>query len=198
MSTSPHAANFQPPKASTERSIRNRLLSIRSDALAVSRVVKTLHDPRPAVVANERCGSWYVHPEIKTGAAYFKSTDGHEGEWAFSTRRLNLGLLDILGEHGLYVLFTRLMGRDGELKLYRCVIVDSTRGRSMSDALSKTIPIWCAIMNRLLFPDLPLHHELRIDIACVAESEQYGIEARLDTFLATAKVGSSLCSQALY
>ncbi|KAE8210329.1 hypothetical protein CF327_g5777 [Tilletia walkeri] len=31
----------------------------------------------------------------------------------------------------------------------RCIIVDSTRsGKTMPDALSKTIPIWCAVLNR--------------------------------------------------
>lgn len=35
----------------------------------------------------------------------------------------------------------------------RCIIVDSTtRGKSMPDALSKTIPIWCCVLNNLLFP----------------------------------------------
>lgn len=34
------------------------------------------------------------------GSAYFKSTDGHFGIWNFSLRRLNLGVLDVLGEFG--------------------------------------------------------------------------------------------------
>ena len=33
---------------------------------------------------------------------YFKSTDGHTGQWAFSLRRLNLQLIDIVGKHGGY------------------------------------------------------------------------------------------------
>jgi tRNA A64-2'-O-ribosylphosphate transferase len=51
------------------------------------------------LVANERCGSWYIPPERKTASAYFKSTDGHTGQWSFSTRRLNLHLLDLVGRH---------------------------------------------------------------------------------------------------
>lgn len=83
--------------------------------------------PDCAVVANERCGGWYVESGLRGtsfnasgededdgdeasdgkvkrrdgwGSAYFKSTDGHFGIWNFSLRRLNLGLLDVLGEFG--------------------------------------------------------------------------------------------------
>lgn len=52
--------------------------------------------PKRPLVANERCGSWYIRPEVKGGSAYFKSTDGHTGQWKFSTRRLNLHLLPII------------------------------------------------------------------------------------------------------
>lgn len=48
------------------------------------------------LVANERCGSWYIRPGLKGASAYFKSTDGHTGQWKFSTRRLNLHLLPII------------------------------------------------------------------------------------------------------
>ncbi|OTA01554.1 hypothetical protein A9Z42_0018730 [Trichoderma parareesei] len=55
------------------------------------------------LVANERCGSWYIPPGKKDGSAYFKSTDGHERAWKFSTRRLNLHLIDMIEENdGLY------------------------------------------------------------------------------------------------
>lgn len=71
----------------------NRLASIRADAAFVARVA-ALHAGRP-LVANERCGSWYVPPAAKAAGAYFKSTDGHERAWKFSTRRLNLHLVDL-------------------------------------------------------------------------------------------------------
>ncbi|KXJ93005.1 initiator tRNA phosphoribosyl transferase-domain-containing protein [Microdochium bolleyi] len=91
--------------------------------------------PRP-LIANERCGSWYIPPRLKRGSAYFKSTDGHHGIWAFSTRRLNLHLLRLVGVN------------DG------VIIVDSTRrGKRMPDALSKTVPMWCAVVNSVLFPE---------------------------------------------
>jgi tRNA A64-2'-O-ribosylphosphate transferase len=74
-------------------SIANRLASICTDAAFVDEVADVLGLP---LVANERCGSWYIDPERKAGSAYFKSTDGHTGVWKFSTRRLNLGLLEII------------------------------------------------------------------------------------------------------
>ncbi|KAJ2958817.1 hypothetical protein NQZ79_g5685 [Umbelopsis isabellina] len=87
------------------------------------------------MTANERCGSWYIQPQQthKRGSAYFKSTDGHTGQWKFNLRRMNLHLLDIIQENG------------------GCLIVDSTRrGKRLPDALSKTIPIWCAVINRVI------------------------------------------------
>lgn len=97
----------------------NRLKSIHADAAYVAQVASAFstrqqqsHDPgsgtkhkrkgRP-LVANERCGSWYIPPENKDGSAYFKSTDGHERAWKFSTRRLNLHLIDLIEENDGYV-----------------------------------------------------------------------------------------------
>lgn len=75
-------------------SITNRLRSICDDALFASEVAGAYGLP---LVANERCGSWYIPPERKAGSAYFKSTDGHMGQWEFSLRRLNVQLLDLIG-----------------------------------------------------------------------------------------------------
>ena len=58
----------------------------------------------------------------------------------------------------------------------------------MPDALSKTIPIWCAVWNRVLFPEQTMHHNLQTDKRCVSESEHRRIEARLDHFVALAQV----------
>ena len=44
------------------------------------------------------------------GSAYFKSTDGHTGEWSFSLRRLNLQLFEVIGACGGYVLNSTLAG----------------------------------------------------------------------------------------
>lgn len=77
-------------------SITNRLNSIIEDAAFVQKVKVAWQRP---LIANERCGSWYIDPVSKDGSAYFKSTDGHTGVWKFSTRRLNLHLLEVIGEH---------------------------------------------------------------------------------------------------
>ncbi|KAL8805670.1 MAG: hypothetical protein Q9182_001814 [Xanthomendoza sp. 2 TL-2023] len=145
--------NFFKTLSSLKRStlsISNRLVSIHRDSLFVQKVADHYNLP---LVANERCGSWYIHPDHKAGSAYFKSTDGHPGQWSFSTRRLNLQILPISEKHGGY----------------ECIVVDSTRrGKSMPDALSKTIPIWCS--------------------AVVGASEHSQIEARLDAFVSSAKL----------
>ncbi|KAL8713731.1 MAG: hypothetical protein Q9220_002257 [cf. Caloplaca sp. 1 TL-2023] len=80
-------------------SISNRLASIHHDSLFVQQVADFYKLP---LIANERCGSWYIPPEIKKGSAYFKSTDGHQGQWSFSTRRLNLQVLDVVEKYGGY------------------------------------------------------------------------------------------------
>ncbi|KAF7732014.1 hypothetical protein EC973_007119 [Apophysomyces ossiformis] len=113
-----------------QKNIYNRLKSIEEDAEFVNEVSAVF--PKFALVANERCGSWYIDPtERQVFSAYFKSTDGHMGLWDFNIRRNNLHLMDIIAAHG------------------GCIIVDSTRkGKRMPDALSKTVPIWCATINR--------------------------------------------------
>jgi tRNA A64-2'-O-ribosylphosphate transferase len=77
-------------------SIHNRLRSIQQDAEFAQAVADSYGRP---LIANERCGSWYIDPEKKAGSAYFKSTDGHTGVWKFSSRRLNLHLLEIIGNN---------------------------------------------------------------------------------------------------
>ncbi|MCJ1306942.1 hypothetical protein MMC25_000586 [Agyrium rufum] len=133
-------------------SIPNRLNSIDHDAGFVVSVANQLDLP---LVANERCGSWYIPPTHKSGSAYFKSTDGHTGQWKFSTRRLNLQILDAIGKN------------DG-------------RGKSMPDALSKTVPIWCVVLNKVLFPLSGEAHVLKTPEDAVSRSEHAQIEERLD------------------
>lgn len=81
-------------------SIHNRLTSILTDAKFAEAVAEAYGRP---LIANERCGSWYLDPAHKGGSAYFKSTDGHTGVWKFSLRRLNLHLLDVIDKHDGYV-----------------------------------------------------------------------------------------------
>ncbi|KAL8826038.1 MAG: hypothetical protein Q9191_004047, partial [Dirinaria sp. TL-2023a] len=137
-------------------SIHNRLRSIIQDSAFAQHVASDIGLP---LIANERCGSWYIPPDLKAGSAYFKSTDGHIGQWSFSLRRLNLHLLDIVAQH------------EG------CVIVDSTRrGKSMPDALSKTVPIWCAVINSLLWGN----ERVFLPQDVVAPSERAQIQKRVD------------------
>ena len=58
----------------------------------------------------------------------------------------------------------------------------------MPDALAKTIPIWCAVINRLLFPDEVTACELFTPNDIVGASEHTQIEARLSTFVDETKV----------
>ena len=70
------------------------------------------------------------------------------------------------------------------------ILVDSTRsGQRMPDALSKTVPIWCAVLNRALlirYPDLDLNKTPAWDAklysppAVVSRQEHDQIEQRLD------------------
>ena len=155
-------------------SIPNRLRSIFADAQFVLRVVEE-HSPngsRLPLIANERCGSWYIPPDRKAGSTYFKSTDGHFGQWDFSLRRLNLQVLSLVGKYG------------------GAVIVDSTRrGKSMPDAFAKTVPIWVAVMNRVLFSDVPKSHAFQgpPEPYDLGDSEVSQIEGRLEGFVKALK-----------
>lgn len=148
-------------------SLHNRLSSISSDSLFVTSVASAYNLP---LIANERCGSWYIPTLQKAGSVYFKSTDGHMGQWSFSLRRLNLQLLDVVAEKG------------------GAVVVDSTRrGKSMPDALSKTVPVWCAVVNRAIFGvDTKEGEEkggLYVPPSVVGESEKVQMEARIGGFV---------------
>ncbi|KAI0250087.1 initiator tRNA phosphoribosyl transferase-domain-containing protein [Lactifluus subvellereus] len=113
--------------------IYNRLHSIEADIAFVNEV-RTAYPTFP-LIPNLRCGAWYTDPTIAhpTAHAYFKSTDGHHGNWSFNLRRPNLHLVPLAAAHG------------------GLILVDSTRaGKRLPDALSKTAPIWCAVVNRAL------------------------------------------------
>lgn len=143
-------------------SIHNRLNSIIFDSEFVNSVADAYGLP---LVANERCGSWYIPPSKKTEGVYFKSTDGHMGQWSFSLRRLNLQLLDVVEKYG------------------GAVIVDSTRkGKSMPDALSKTVPMWCCVVNRAVFGE-KIKCDLYSPPQAVGESEHAQMESRVDGFV---------------
>jgi tRNA A64-2'-O-ribosylphosphate transferase len=64
--------------------------------------------PSLPLFPNLRCGVWYVRPPLGD-TCYFKSTDGHNGNWSFSTVRLNLNLAEAAAASG------------------GCLIVDATK-----------------------------------------------------------------------
>lgn len=76
------------------------------------------------------------------------------------------------------------------------ILVDSTRaGKRMPDALSKTIPIWCSVINKairkLYTKDADWDTHFYCPPGVVSAQEQSQIETRLDdwaTSLAVSKI----------
>ena len=116
--------------------LRNHLLSILQDAEQVE-LLRSLMPGTP-VVANLRNGLWYAaHFD---GTCYFKSTDGHDCKWSFSLSRMNLDLARVAASNSCE-------GRGA-------VVVDSTRrGKLFPDSFTATVPIWCSVLNRLVFDE---------------------------------------------
>ena len=63
----------------------------------------------------------------------------------------------------------------------------------MPDALSKTIPIWCVVINRLLFGEVPDDYKLSTPKEVVGASENSQIKALLDGFVNNVKVHTAQC-----
>lgn len=151
---------------SSNLSSKNRLLSIQKDTLYVEKL-RNQYFPDLPILPNERCGNWYVSPASykEITPTYFKSTDGHTNNWSFSTRRLNLHLLKTLNDY------------NGAL------IVDSTRrGKKIPDSLSKTIPIWIAMMNKVMYSELEIIDLLETPNETVSEYEKSRILEKLPSF----------------
>ncbi|EFJ52832.1 hypothetical protein VOLCADRAFT_55451, partial [Volvox carteri f. nagariensis] len=114
-----------------QSSLYNCVASILSDAAFVSEV-RALYPSLP-LLANLRCGLWYTRQA--DGTCYYKSTDGHNGNWSFSCTRINWHVCELAAKHG------------------GVIIVDATRkGKRFPDAMTKTIPIWAAVVNRAAWP----------------------------------------------
>ena len=126
------------------------------------------------IQANQRCGEWYVPLSARNSVqAYFKSTDGHPRQHNFSHRRLNLGFLaDAVKNEGI-------------------LLVDSTRrGKQMPDALSRTVPIWCCVINRL---HSEAWHDVCVPNDIVSAVEQSRMEAKIDQHVFQASKMIPLC-----
>ena len=70
----------------------------------------------------------------------------------------------------------------------------------MPDALSKTVPIWIAVINRLLFPHARESHGFISSASVVSRSEHAQIESRIDDFVRKAqelKLDSNQLGQAV-
>jgi hypothetical protein len=62
----------------------------------------------------------------------------------------------------------------------------------MPDALSKTIPIWSAVLNRALFPSETAYHAVALPPDYLGASEEAQIESRIEGFVYSLKVCSTL------
>lgn len=65
----------------------------------------------------------------------------------------------------------------------------------MPDALSKTIPIWSAVLNRALFPTETACHAVQLPPNYLGKSEESQIENRIDGFVHSLKVRRSHASK---
>jgi tRNA A64-2'-O-ribosylphosphate transferase len=54
---------------------------------------------------------------------------------------------------------------------------------AMPDALSKTVPIWCTVMNMTLFTNKTEYHGLHVPPQVISQSEKAQIEDRLPSFV---------------
>ena len=123
---------------------RHRLLSIDRDTKDLkNRILSALHNNTDdnklqqhhhwPWLPNKNCGSWYLPTnEPNTTEVYFKSTDGHVNTYAISLKRLNIQLLELLH------------------KFNGCFLIDSSVRKLLPDSFSRTIPIWCCVINRIV------------------------------------------------
>ena len=103
-----------------EVGLYNCICSVLSDVAFVKEI--SLLYPSLPLFANLRCGLWYAPKHDST--CYFKSTDGHYGNWGFSCTRLNLHTARLAAE------------KRG------CIIVDATRrGKSFPVSLLHSHPV---------------------------------------------------------
>lgn len=138
-SETPHKEGRRQKRKLTNRA-RNRLLSIQEDALNLSNTLRLLSQDHftssklPPIFGNERCGTWYIDTRATPihDTCCFKSTDGHTNTWNFSLKRLNLNVVRTVSSASA------------------CIIVDASASKDMPDSLSRTVPVWCCVLNRLV------------------------------------------------
>lgn len=142
ISVSPSAHALRRALRQVHHSLEARVRSLLADAAYVDGL-RALYPDLP-VFANLRAGAWHVDPTVIAGVAYFKSTDGHHGVWAVPASRLNLA-------------FAAAAARAGG-----ALLVDATRrGKRFPDALSRTVPLWAAVVNAVVL-DCPVDDGLAL------------------------------------
>eukprot|EP01119_Soliformovum_irregulare_P013629 TRINITY_DN3653_c0_g1_i2.p1 TRINITY_DN3653_c0_g1~~TRINITY_DN3653_c0_g1_i2.p1 ORF type:complete len:523 (-),score=112.59 TRINITY_DN3653_c0_g1_i2:22-1458(-) len=148
----------------TDKNLFYRLRSIIGDSEAIEEKL-SVYPSEWKILANLRCGLWYR--SAFDGTCYFKSTDGHVGQWQFSLSRTNLHIVkDVAKSSG-------------------CVIIDSTRkGKRFPDSMSRTIPIWACTINRALAKIRGLTWDTSLHMPhWVPASEKSQVEPLIDTFV---------------
>ena len=113
-------------------------------------------------------------------------------QWDFSMKRANLHLIPLIQPRHQQQpqddeASVDQAGSGATTELTGCVLIDSTRrGKRYPDALSKTVPIWCAVLNRASHrtfgtPSDPPPLQIPTDTVSLSEAAQ--IEARLDMWV---------------
>lgn len=162
-------------------SLYARLRSIERDARRVLHLHATLA-PRLPLYGNVRAGAWYA-PGAAARRCFFKSADGHYNQWRVCARRPNIPFL-----------------RDA-VRAGGAVVVDATRaGKIWPDALSKTLPMWCAVVSALAAGLRPADPRLVAMLhlhPCVPASEAAAIARLLPAMLQTwEESGVDVCALA--
>jgi hypothetical protein len=125
----------------------------------------------PIVVANQRCGTWYAYPYANAAHnTHFKSTDGHVNIYNFSLKRINLQFLStacMVAEQQQQQQQKQqkdqnqtAAAKNGDdttentngngNNIGAVFIVDGSKTKIQPDSFSRTLPIWCCVLNRLV------------------------------------------------
>eukprot|EP01130_Rhizamoeba_saxonica_P005397 TRINITY_DN2154_c5_g1_i1.p1 TRINITY_DN2154_c5_g1~~TRINITY_DN2154_c5_g1_i1.p1 ORF type:complete len:360 (+),score=63.40 TRINITY_DN2154_c5_g1_i1:158-1237(+) len=174
---------FQSQIKKTEKSVLKRLRSIIYDAKFVDTVQIYFKDGwNYPMLANLRCGAWYS--SNFDDSCYYKSSDGHYGQWRFPLNRINLHVVQHVIDTG------------------GCVIIDSTRkGKRYPDSFSRTIPLWASTINHMVFNNISVDDEdLWLTVhtpSWISESETELMSLRIPTFLNEISEDPSIMEQIL-
>ena len=158
----------------SNQDVLNRMRSVYVDHAFVQETIEKLGGEQtlPVVFANLRCGAWYTDLR-KAKTCTFKSIDGHNLNHQFSQSRLNT-----------HVLLEASRGGSAS----KVIIVDATKSKTkrFPDALAKTVPIWCATINRaceVIVKNARIEKDEFPDF--LSENELHAIETKMASFVET-------------